>query len=365
MDTFSLLIAKRFKSAREKASANQDALATALGLNDRQSISDIEVGKRKVSPEELVKAAEFLGQPVEYFTDPYLVTEPNAFSFRAREMNGPALNEFRQHAERLISAQRRFRIHLKTVPSPVHSQLSGLTKSSPPAEATMQGEQLAAAWQLGPIPAMRLREVAEEKLNISILYVDAPVAVSGAACRLDDGDVILINRNESEGRRNFDLGHELFHLLTWLKMPPENFELAIDNPGKKRPKPEVLADCFSSGLLMPSADVQARWVSSSGADFSSWLTRHASEMLVSPIALYWRLVTLGLVNKEERPFPANTTLKVRDTPRLYNRTFAQQLHGVLDQGHITALRATEVLDCSFNELVQLFRSYDLETPFPT
>lgn len=365
MDPFSLLIAKRLKSAREKASATQEGLAAALGLKDRQSVSAIEVGERSVTPEELVKAAEFLRQPLEYFTDPYLVTEHKAFSFRALKMDGPALNEFRQSAERLISAQRRFRMHLKETPSPVHSQLPGLSKGTSVWEAAAQGEQLAAAWQLGPIPAQGLREAAEEKLNISILYIDAPATVSGAACRLDDGDVILINRQESEGRRNFDLSHELFHLLTWMEMPPEDFELATDNPTGKRSRMEMLADSFASGLLMPSTEIKARWTSPS--KLGAWLSHHASELLVSPIALYWRLVNLDLIDKDENPFPSSTKAKSA-TPSpsllLYNRAFVQRLHTVLDRGYLTALRAAEVLDCSLPDLVQLFRSYKMESPFP-
>jgi Zn-dependent peptidase ImmA (M78 family)/transcriptional regulator with XRE-family HTH domain len=367
MDQFTLLLAKRLKSAREKASATQDALAAALGLKDRQSVSAIEVGERAITPEELVKAADFLRQPLEYFTDPYLVTEHNAFSFRALEMDGPALDQFRQNAERLISAQRRFRAHLKEIPSPVHAQLPGVSKGTSVWEATVQGEQLAAAWQLGSVPAQRLREVAEEKLNISILYIDAPVAISGAACRLDDGDIILINRHESEGRRNFDLGHELFHLLSWMEMPPETFELAAENPANKRSKTEMLADAFASGLLMPTAEIKPRWTSESATELASWLTQQASELQVSAIALYWRLVNLGLINKDDYPFPPVPKVKAmasREVPKLYNRAFVQRLHKVLDRGHLTALRAAEVLDCSFTELVQLFRSYELEPPFP-
>ncbi|MDB6026072.1 MAG: helix-turn-helix family protein [Verrucomicrobiales bacterium] len=364
MDLFSILISKRLRSAREKASATQDALAAALGLKDRQSVSAIEVGERTITPEELVKAAKFLGQPLEYFTDPYLVTEQNAFSFRARKMDGPALDQFRQSAERLISAQRRFRAHLKETPSPVHSQLQDLTKSTPVWEAAVKGEQLAAAWELGTIPSRRLRDVAEEKLNISIFYIDAPVAVSGAACRLDDGDVILINREESEGRRNFDLGHEIFHLLSWMVMPPELFELAAENLVGKRNKTEMLADAFASGLLMPSAEIKSRWASESSSELVSWLTHHAAEVGVSTMALYWRLVNLGLISKDEHPFPRCKAPAAREIPNLYNRAFVQRLHDVLDRGHLTAIRATEVIDCSLTELVQLFHSYEMEPPFP-
>jgi uncharacterized protein DUF955 len=40
-----------------------------------------------------------------------------------------------------------------------------------------------------------------------------PEGISGVACQLQAGDAILINRQENEGRRNFDLAHEIFHVL--------------------------------------------------------------------------------------------------------------------------------------------------------
>ena len=55
-----------------------------------------------------------------------------------------------------------------------------------------------------------------------------------AACRLPELDVVLINRREVEGRRHFDLAHELFHILTWDAMPPEHSEaMAAAIPGAR------------------------------------------------------------------------------------------------------------------------------------
>ena len=82
------------------------------------------------------------------------------------------------------------------------------------------GERFAADFDLGAVPSARLAEVMEDKLAILVLMVDAIKGVSGAACRLPDLDTVLINRNEVPGRRNFDLAHELFHILTWDTMPP-------------------------------------------------------------------------------------------------------------------------------------------------
>ena len=83
--------------------------------------------------------------------------------------------------------------------------------------------------------------------------VDAIDGVSGAACRLPDLDVVLINRHEVAGRRNFDLAHELFHILTWDAMPPEHLEEATET---SKIRVEQLANSFASALLMPEASLR-------------------------------------------------------------------------------------------------------------
>lgn len=367
MDSLSYLIGKRLKIARLGSSVTQEALADALGLKDRQSISAIEVGERKVTPEELIKAADFLQKTLDFFTDPYVVAESNEFSYRARTLDGNVLKEFAAHAERLISAHRRFRNLLGETSSPVHSQLPEITRSTSLNVAALSGERTAAGWSLGSIPAQRLRDVAEERLGISILFVDGNTSISGAACRLDDGDVILINRNESEGRRNFDIGHEIFHLLTWHTMPPDRMDYESENGSRTKPRCEQLADSYSGGLLMPSAIVKERWAQRNNQDFADWLRQHSAELLVSRVALYWRLVNLGLIAKDEQSLPAISKPKPAtpriQIPRLYNRAFVTRLQQVLDRGHLSVVRATEVLDCSIEQLVQLLKSYDLAVPF--
>lgn len=367
MDTLQLLIGKRLKLAREGCSRSQEEVAAALGLKDRQSISAIETGERKITPEELIKASDFLEQPLDYFTDPYVVAEKNSFSYRAKAPDSASLDEFAHQAERLISAQRRFRALLRETPSPHHSELRDITKSTSFQMASASGERTASSWGLGPIPAQHLRETAEEKLGISIFYMDASPNVSGAACHLDDGDVILINRQEPEGRRNFNIAHELFHLLTWRVMPPEPFDLDPQNGSPKKSRTEQLADCYANGLLMPSTAVRERWEQRQGQDFAAWLHRHSVELHVSRLALYWRLVNLNLISKDLELFPNAAKCCSRSTqakpPNLYNRSFVLRLQQVLEKGLVSVIRATEVLDCSVDELVEVFESYNLEVPF--
>jgi Zn-dependent peptidase ImmA (M78 family) len=112
------------------------------------------------------------------------------------------------------------------------------------------GERFADDFGLVPVPAARLAEVMEYKLGVLVLMVDAINGVSGAACRLPELDAVLINRHEVPGRRNFDLAHELFHILTWDAMPPEHVEEASE---QSKSRVEQLANNFASALLMPAA----------------------------------------------------------------------------------------------------------------
>jgi transcriptional regulator with XRE-family HTH domain len=77
------LIGYRVKAARESAGWNQERLAAALGFNDRQSISDIENGKRRVQADELVTLSDALDRDIEFFLNPFAVAGEAQLSWRA------------------------------------------------------------------------------------------------------------------------------------------------------------------------------------------------------------------------------------------------------------------------------------------
>ena len=368
METLTRLIGERIKLAREATGLSQEKLTQAIGFNDRQTLSAIELGQRRVSAEELVQFAKALAQPLDYFTDPYRVAGAKAFSYRAKAASDAALTAFEAQAGNLIAAQRRFQELLDRPPSPVQQQITALTPQVSSDFATNQGERCAAAWQLGEIPAHRLREAAAKNLGVVVLHVDAPKTISGAACRLPDGAYVLINRQEPVARQNFDLGHELFHILTWDKMPPPRVDQvpAEGESTKKRPKVEKLADSFAAGLLMPGTTVQARWVRRGERPLAEWLTETAHELGVSPGALFWRLVNLGLVkaDTENRRMVAGLRGEATEArPALYSAEFVRDLHAVLENGSVTVRRVLSLLDLDQGELEDLFASYKLTVPF--
>ena len=63
------VIGARLKALREDRKLSQDDLARVFGFKDRQTVSAIETGERRLSAEELLLAVEKLGASLDYFTD--------------------------------------------------------------------------------------------------------------------------------------------------------------------------------------------------------------------------------------------------------------------------------------------------------
>src|SRR6516165_7738020 len=67
---FDLMLGHRVRSAREESRMSQAELSGLLGFENRQVLSNIESGKRKLGVDELLKLMQPLRKELEYFTDP-------------------------------------------------------------------------------------------------------------------------------------------------------------------------------------------------------------------------------------------------------------------------------------------------------
>src|SRR5437899_2729326 len=76
------VIGARIKALREERKLSQDELARMFGFKDRQIVSAIETGTRRVSAEELLLAVEKLGASLDYFTDPFRLVGEGRFNWR-------------------------------------------------------------------------------------------------------------------------------------------------------------------------------------------------------------------------------------------------------------------------------------------
>lgn len=367
MNQFARQIGERIRLAREDKKITQDTFAAEFGCNDRQTVSAIETGLRLVKPEELTRISEILGEPLSFFTDPYVVTEKRAFSYRAKP-DSKDISAFEQKAHKLISANRRFRELLQEPASTFGNQLRNLNKQTSSSSASACGESTARALGLGDVPALNLRDTIEKKLNVMVLFVEAPESISGAACHLLDGDFIMINRNEASFRRNFDLGHELFHILTWEEMPPERIDSILK--GESRPKVEKLADAFTAGLLMPVEMVRMRWSRRNPIeDIHDWILQNARDFHVSGQALYWRLVNEHIISKRDEESVNRDLLSRTDDcepdgkPNAYNAEFARRVNAVLQRGLVSARKTADLLEFDLADVKEFLAAYKYPAPF--
>ena len=195
--------------------------------------------------------------------------------------------------------------------------------------------------------------------------------VSGAACRLPDLDVVLINRDEVPGRRHFDLAHELFHILTWEAMPPVHVEDVTETGGANRV--EQLANTFASALLMPAriVEVAADWRTLRGDVLIARLNATADHLEVTATALLWRLVSLGLVERADaRAVPADA-LRFNGrparpegrTPQLFSKRFVEIVARAVEEGRVSIRKIASLLALSVDDLGDLFAAHGVPAPY--
>ncbi|WP_419694405.1 helix-turn-helix domain-containing protein [Mesorhizobium muleiense] len=362
-------IGTRIKALREDRKLSQDDLSRAFGFKDRQTLSAIETGERRVAADELLRAAEIFGVRLEYFTDPFLLAGEGRFSWRQTDVDGDRLRVYEEAAGRFIAAFRTLGRQVGHQPPLIRPTLS-LTKQSSYDDAIAAGERFAAEFDLGDVPARQLAEVMAERLGMLVLMVDPIEGVSGAACQLPELDVVLINRNEVAGRRHFDLAHELFHVLTWEKMPPEHIEEARPT---KRNRVEQLADNFASALLMPSTvlDRFGDWAQLTEKALSDRLNEAADELLVTSQALRWRLFGTGRLSRIQNDAISDDTLRNNgrgkprraEPPPLFSKPFVQIVATALDEGKTSMRRIASILGIAIDDFAELFSAHGVEAPY--
>lgn len=283
----------RIRARRSALGLNQKTLAELAGFSALQTISQIEKGQRDVKAWELVRLAKALRIPM---TDLLAEKEPGAIPV-VRWRNQP-VEERASREERFLERCRRYAHVTSAVGMESYRSLPKI--SGDPAKFDWNDAHVLAheVWQqfgLGNRPAAALASILEERYAVQIWHMDLQREGSAACVIGDFGAAILMNSSEAPWRRNFNFGHELFHIVTWGSFPPDK----VQNDPDLENQMEKLANAFSSSLLLPAEPVTAefdRRVRDRKISYAD-LIGLAREFDVSTEALLWRLYTLKRVKK--------------------------------------------------------------------
>jgi len=350
---------RRITVARGKSKLSQAELAKRLGFKDRQTLTAIEAGQRRVSAEELVILAEATGHDLDFFTDPYRLVGEGAFSYRAADIVEDDLNIFEERVGNWLALWRQLGESRGESASLLRPRLV-INDSSTFEEAQAAGEAVGRELRLGYIPAGNLVAALERDFNLLVLKADMPKGVSGAAVQLATGDAILINRAEPPGRKNFDLSHELFHVLTWDALPPERVD-RMNPTGYKQKRTEQLADNFAGALLMPTTELKPRWEKlMTQSSLKNTLASLAEHFQVSVPAVGWRVVALGWLKADElastvarSPFKSPQAVH---SP-LFSQRYIERMAWGIDQGEISVKRLLGLLQMGLDDFRACCQAY--------
>lgn len=214
---------------------------------------------------------------------------------------------------------------------------------------------------LGERPGQTLLRVLEEVCKVKVFHL-AFDPTGSAACTLSSkfGAAVLLNRSHVRWRRNFDLAHELFHLLTWnvFRQTGSSGEIEASEWEEK------LATCFARNLLMPQevvrVSVNPRLDESKKLGFDA-LFEVARQFDVSVEALLWQMAFVYRIPSETiKSHVERFRLQMgfwddreRDDPAERPLRFHALARQALRKGLISAGRYAEFLGISRREAMQV------------
>lgn len=360
-------IGERLAAFRNSRGIKQSDLSKAMGFKDRQTLSAIETGERKMQPAELLSAIEFLHITMDEFLDPISVIGKAQFSWRQYDASEAELDETEKYVSKIIALFEHL-IKDKEEKLVILPKLP-LNKQSTVSDAEYYAKQLAAHLNLGEYPAQKIQSIVSEQLGIKTFYLDLNPKVSSAAVNMTSKNYIVINRNDVLGSRNFNYAHELFHSLTWDALTPLKVKKAYLNDKGKKPIVEKLADAFVTSILMPQDTIRAHMNLNSNDVDEDYVNALADKFLVNSPAMLVRLKTLGLITQaqfdgmDRNKLKEGRGLSKTTQPLSFNFEFASALNEAISEGKISVRKAAEDLNISINSLKEVFVSHNLPQVF--
>ncbi len=273
-------LGQKLRFAREKAGLSQADACRRAGVGE-SSLSEFENGKRDPSLAQLDALARTYSRSVASLVsdEPEPVT---SVLWRQRPSEGAEEVEakFLRLCEQYANLERwSGDVAASRLPS------SALAPSMAWSAAEDLARSVRAQLGLGDRPALALLRVLEEDYGVKVFHLSfEPTGTAACSRSATFGDSILLNAGSRRWRRNYDLAHELFHLLTW--------NIFRSSSATSTEQEEKLADKFASALLLPEEALRSA-VTRRQTDTTKLTTPAlfdiARDFDVSIAALVWRL----------------------------------------------------------------------------
>jgi Zn-dependent peptidase ImmA (M78 family)/DNA-binding XRE family transcriptional regulator len=352
----SLEIGQRIAEARKRLKMKQEVLAEKAGFSSHQIISQIETGKRDVKAWELSTLARVLCVEMsdllkseESKQHPLVLWRQQPLDdIETIEANFLRRCEQYGRVEQLCGKKNKDEIpQISINPSTICYR-----------DAERIAYDIRSQMRLGARPASAIERALEELWNVKIWYM--PLEDGSAASTIGDfGPAILMNENEAPWRRNSNFAHELFHLITWDSLPPQ--ELQEDEELWLRI--EKIAQAFASYLLLPAEEVSwafnDRLDPEDGAIWIYDLIEIAREFDVSTEMLLYKLQNLRLFSQEtvkellddpefreadRKTMPAHWWDPLEFPQRFVNLAFTAYKKGNLSRGKLAEYLNTNIVE---------------------
>ena len=242
-------IGDRLQYARQRAALTGPQVSESTGIGT-SSLSDFENDKRSPSVSQLQKLAEVNRRSVWFFLEEGPLPREVILWRKRPEEEAPSVE---MQFLKLCQQYHRLEMWCGEVNPPCLPEGAGNAVSYTYVDAEALAKQVRDQLELGDRPGLSLLTVLEEVCGVKVFHLDfAPTGTAASTWSDIFGAAVLLNKGNVRWRRNFDLAHELFHLLTWhVFRKPEEANVTSFCASEDE---EKFATCFARNLLMP-ADV--------------------------------------------------------------------------------------------------------------
>lgn len=285
-------VSERLKYARVRAGLTLTQVKDRSGIGE-SSLSEFENGKREPSLSQLQALASAYRRSIAFFlAEGPIPREVVLWRDRPEEGSQDMEARFLRLCEQYHNLEVWTREEAPLSLPLVAASKTGLSYG----DAEVLAKRVRNELNLGDRPALSLLTVLEEVWGVKVFHL--PFTPSGTAASSKSetfGAAVLLNSRNVRWRRNFDLAHEVFHLLTWDVFRTDIQAEATSYSASQQE--EKLATCFARNLLMPADAVRVAVGTKVKADKVTLddLFDVARQFDVSIEALIWQMSFVGLL----------------------------------------------------------------------